>query len=153
MSEVWICFSAAQKGIVELSDYDDNDESDDDDDDDYGSQGNKKIANNDQRRPLIRRISGSENLSSQGRQAVEYLHAIDDDVRGVVSAVAALRANTDTIDASVTCRRQRYDSLTFWGFDCGIRWSTAIIIVVVVAIAVPFLCIVYYILFHSHHNS
>ena len=115
-------------------------------DDDIDSS---RLVDVDQRRPLLRRVSSGGETPCQGRQAIEYLHGLDSDVRDVVSAFTALRTSGNEIDASVTCRRQRHGSLTMWGVDCGVRWSTAIALMVLVGVAVPAFLTVYFLFFHS----
>jgi hypothetical protein len=123
----------------------------DDDNSDLESVGNAsdRLVDVDLRRPLLRRISASDTGNSQCQQATQYLHDLDSDVKDVVSAFAALRASSDTIGASVTCRRMRPDRQSSWGLDCGIRWSTAIIIMVVIVVIVPVFFFVKYRFFNQ----
>jgi len=109
----WLFWTCA--GVVEVSDSElsDNDMADDD----VRSTSTMK-------QPLLRHTDphGDQHLSRQGRQALKHLHAVDNSVRTVISAVSARTLYLNANHAADRYRRQ--ESVPLW---TRIRWWVIVI--------------------------
>ena len=97
-------------------------------------------------RQVIRTISINDTFRSQSREAKEFLKNMDKDL----SKLRNTRQDRNSLDEVVSLLTSR----TIQPFpkktekinwtDCGLRWSTIIIMIIVVAILVPLVIFLYY---------
>jgi len=78
-------------------------------------------ASNCVKQPLLRDKQPAEasRLSKQARRALKHLHAVDSNVRTVVSAVASSRTLRRSCRNPAVIRRRRQESVPLWN---RIRW-------------------------------
>lgn len=121
-------------GVAEVSDSECSDDEMADDDDD-----NVNASANSQQQPLLQHKdpAGGNHLSKQARRALKHLHAVDDNVRTVVSAVATSRTLYRGKN-SVIAHPRRQDSMLLWS---RIRWW--VIAVGATFIIVPLMFVLY----------
>lgn len=83
--------------------------------DEMADDDNDVTASNSLHQPLLQHTDppGANHLSRQARQALKHLHAVDDNVRTVVSAVVSSRTLYPA-NRSVLSLPRRQDSVPLW---------------------------------------
>ncbi|XP_076102140.1 lysM and putative peptidoglycan-binding domain-containing protein 3-like [Mytilus galloprovincialis] len=97
-------------------------------------------------RQVIRTISINDTFRSQSKEAKEFLKNMDKDL----SKIRKTRGDNSSLDEVVsllTSRRiqpfPKKPAAVNW-VDCGVRWWTIVLVIIVVAILVPLVILVYY---------
>jgi len=123
-------------GVAKLSgsETSDNEMADDD--------GNENTSSNSLRQPLLQHgedTPDANHLSKQARRALKHLHAVDSNVRTVVSAVAASRTFRRNASNRVVMYARRQESMqSVWS---RIRWW--VVIVGTTFIVLPLMIVLY----------
>lgn len=103
--------------------------------------------NNEQEEIEVRTLSIRNTLSSQGKEATEFLHNMDSDIKNIVASTKNRLDSLEEVANVLTCRRifpLRQKKQQSWGADCGIRWWNIVLIVFVIGLVTPLLYFVYY---------
>ena len=110
----------AWAGVAEVSGTESSDNEVVDDDDDVSESANSL------QQPLLRPTDPHDgnHLSKQARRALKHLHAVDSNVRTVVSAVESSRTLHHSARSRVTMHPRRQESVPLW---TRIRWWAIVI--------------------------
>lgn len=97
---------------------------------------------------LVRTISIRDTLSSQGREASEFLKKMDNDIKHIVSSSTSRLNSLEEVTESLTSKRiQPIQRKSRWlkmnGTDCGMQWWSVVVLMFLVGLITPILVTVY----------
>ena len=96
---------------------------------------------------LVRTLSIRDACGSQSAEAANFLHKMDKDIKSILSLTKSQKDSLEEVVASMTCKRihplQRQTSW-FSGADCGIRWWSVLIGMVIVVLVTPLMYFLYF---------
>ena len=125
-------------GHGEVSDFEPLEE----ENDEYGADDD-----NEHRALLVRNLSIRDSFGTQSRDAVDFLKKMDSDIRDIVSSTNSRKDTLDEVRDSLTCKRiypLNTQRKIFDGVDCGMRWWSILIVMLVVLLGGPLLYFLYF---------
>ena len=97
-------------------------------------------------------IRDSFRKNSQSKEAQDFLCRMDADINRIVASTVSRKENLRDVTSTLTCKRiqpLRADKSVMWGADCGIRWWSMVVMMLLVGLAAP---LIIFVLYESSHH-
>ena len=115
----------------------------------YEANENDDDSNSESQQLLVRTLSirDSLQLGHQGKAAVDFLKKMDSDIQSIIESTNSQKDTLEEVRDTLTCKRihplfQRKSFLD--GADCGMRWWSAVILMLVLGFLIPLLYLLYF---------
>ena len=103
---------------------------------------------------LVRTLSIRDHVTNQGKEAQDFLKHMDKDLDKIRQNANSYKNSLDEVTNALTCKsihpidRSCRKSL-FNGYDCGMRWWSLVIFMLIIVLGTPLL---YFLYFYNHSN-
>ena len=95
---------------------------------------------------LVRTVSIRDAMCSQSKEAQDFLQKMDKDINGIVQSTRTRLSSLDEVKDYLTAKRiqpMKKESVLFSGVDCGMRWWSIFIWVLIILLLIPLCYFVY----------
>ena len=96
---------------------------------------------------LVRNLSIRDSFGTQSREAVDFLKKMDSDIKSIVHNTNSRMDTLEEVRDTLTCKRihpLRGSRKMFDGVDCGMRWWSVVVVMLVLLLGCPLLYFLYY---------